>query len=472
MNRPDLDRPDLDRRDPDRAGPSRPGHTRRRHLQHTGGALAALAALGCGLPQPARAWGRPRTLDLVPARSVTWADFLGVNAQLQYVSAEVARRQVAAFKKLGLRWLRLGLHWMLIEPRAGRWELADVDRMMALVQAEGLHSITSVVGTPRFLSSAPAGDRHFDKYPPADPKAYAQRLMLLAQRYPQVDVWQVWNEPNIPGFWLPKADPQGYARLLAPAVMALRSKQPDRPVAMAGMAYYSQMYGRSGLMLEDMGKLGAYGLNLIVAYHPYTAEPEGADDGSRDFLTHAPFIHKWLRAAGVQQIWATEWGWSSYAGPKEEQPIIGEDGQADYTLRRLALMAALDYDKVFLFALGDLDERAGPRDRRYGLLRENGEPKPVYHALSRFLALTGPRLAPGSAPSVEGGLPKGLVSIGWKREDGQRLWMVWADEPTTLKLPGLTRATLHDPLTGRQTALVGDRGISVPVTRTLQMLAY
>lgn len=447
--------------------------SRRRHLQQAG--AAALAAGLLPAPLPAVAWGRPKTVDLTPTRTVVWRDFLGVNAQLQYVSADMARRQVAAFKKLGLQWLRLGLHWMLIEPKAGQFELKDVDRMMALVRNENLRSITTVVGTPRFLSSAPAGDigeKHFDKFPPRDPKAYAQRLMQLAQRYPQVDVWQVWNEPNIPGFWLPKADPQGYAKLLAPAVMGLRAVQPGKPIAMAGMAYYSQMYGRSGLMLEDMGKLGAYGLDLIVAYHPYSAEPEGADDGSRDFLTHAPFVNKWLRAAGVKQIWATEWGWSSYAGPKEEQPIIGEDGQADYTLRRLALMAALDYDKIFLFTLGDLDERAGVRDRRYGLLRENGEPKPVYHALSRFLALAGPRLAPGRTPQVEGGLPKGLVSVPWQREDGKRLWMVWADEPLKLTVAGVSRATLHDPLTGRQTALAGNGSLSVPVTRTLQMLVY
>lgn len=447
--------------------------SRRRHLRRAGG--AALAAGLLPAPLQALSWGRPRTLDLVPQRAVVWRDFLGVNAQLQYVPPEMARRQVAAVKKLGLQWLRLGLHWMLIEPKAGQFELKDVDRMMALVRDEGLRSITTVVGTPRFLSSAPdtaIGKQHFDKYPPRDPNAYAQRLMQLAKRYPQVDVWQVWNEPNIPGFWLPKADPQGYAKLLAPAVMGLRAVQPAKPIAMAGMAYYSQMYGRDGLMLEDMGKLGAYGLDLIVAYHPYTAEPEGADDGSRDLLTHAPFIHKWLRAAGVKQIWATEWGWSSYAGPKEEQPIIGEDGQADYTLRRLALMAAIDYDKVFLFTLGDLDERAGVRDRRYGLLRESGEPKPVYHALQRFLSISGPKLAPGSTPKVAGGLPKGLVSIGWTREDGRRLWMVWADKPVTLRLPGIKQATLHDPLSGKQAALSGDDALSVPVTRTLQMLVY
>src|SRR5690606_8212167 len=122
-------------------------------------------------------------------------------------------------------------------------------------------------------------------------------------------------------------------------------------------------------------------------------------------------------------------------GPKVEQPIVGEDGQADYTLRRLALMAALDYDRIFLFTLSDLDARAMPRDRSYGLLRENGEPKPVYHALSRFLDICGPRIDPAAPLKIDGGAPQGLVSITWKRPDGRSVWMVWAQKPVTVHLP-------------------------------------
>lgn len=444
--------------------PDSPAGLRRRELQ-----LGAAAALLSSWALPACARATPAAIELQPVRAVEWRSFLGVNAQFSWFPQDVARRHAAALKQLGLEWVRLGLHWMLLEPEPGQYKLDDVDRMMSLVDEAGFKSITTVVGTPRFASSAPAGDRYADKYPPREPTLFAQRMALLATRYPGVDVWQVWNEPNIPGFWLPKSDPEGYARLLAPSVVALRSVAPNKPVAMAGMAYYSQMYGRDGLMLEQMGRLGAYGLDLIAAYHPYTAEPEGADDGSRDFLTHAPFVNRWLRAAGVKQIWATEWGWSSYAGPKEEQPIVGEQGQADYTLRRLALMAALDFDRIFLFTLADLDERAGGRDRYYGLLRANGDPKPVYVALARFLATTGPRLEPAAPPRIEGGTPKGLVSIGWKRADGKRLWMAWADQPTTVRLTGIKGGTLHHPLTGGRMTLTDAQAVAVPVQQSLQI---
>lgn len=446
---------------------------RRRHLKQA----LQWSALSIAAASPAAraSWlsRGAKPIELRPMRPVVWKDWLGINAQFQWFPLAMARKQVERLKALNLEWVRLGLHWMLMEPEEGKYELKAIDQAMELVRQSGLRNITYVVGTPKFATSVSPTDqyaKYFDKFPPKDPTTYALRMVHLAKRYPQVDVWQVWNEPNILGFWAPKADPEGYGRLLLPAVQALRATVPDKPVAMAGMAYFSEM-PTGGLMIQKMGELGAFKLNLVVAYHPYTARPEGSDDDERDFVGKVQTAHQWLRAAGVKQVWATEWGWSSYAGPKLEQPIVGEDGQADYTLRRLALMAALDYDRVFLFTLSDLDARAIDRDRSYGLLRENGEPKPLYHALSRFLAICGPRLEPEAPVKIEGGAPKGLVGVSWKRPDGRRLWMVWADKPVTVMLPGVKAGMLHQPLKGTEAALKGDgKGLKVAVTTALQIL--
>jgi polysaccharide biosynthesis protein PslG len=448
--------------------------SRRSHLK--AGAAGATALLVPGLASAGWLLGGPKAIELRPMRSVVWQDWLGVNTQFQWFAPEVARKQVDRLKALGLNWVRQGLHWMLLEPEPGKFKLDAIDQAMALVKSAGLRNITYVVGTPRFITSVEPGDKYaqyFDKFPPRDPLVYAQRMALLAKRYPQVDVWQVWNEPNILGFWAPKPDPQGYGRLLLPSVQALRATVPGKPVAMAGMAYFSEMHG-GGLMLEAMGRLGAFNLDLIVAYHPYTAVAEGSSEGERDFVQKVTHAHQWLRAAKVRQIWATEWGWSSYDGPKEEQPIVGEQGQADHTLRRLALMAALDYDRVFLFTLSDLDRRASVRDQHYGLLRLNGEPKPLYHALSRFLAVCGPKLEPATPQRLGPDRPEGLVSISWRRADGRKLWMGWATEAGPVTLPGVQEAELHHPLKGTRTLLKakGAEGVTVPLDTALQIVVY
>lgn len=455
---------------------SLPTDATRRRLLAQAAAAASLGGAARQVQALSLPWQRLPAQVLKPVRPVVWRDFLGLNAQLQWFAPEVAARQVARMKELGLNWVRLGLHWMLLEPKEGRYELAPIDQMMKLVADQGLQSIAYLVGTPRYASSVEAGDRHeryFDKFPPRDVRLYAQRLALLAQRYPQVNVWQVWNEPNILGFWAPKPDPEGYGRMLLASVQALRATVPGKPIAMAGMAYFSEMGDGSGLMIEKLARLGAFNLDVTVAYHPYTARAEGSESDARDFVKRVEPAHQWLRAGGVKRIWATEWGWSSYAGPKEEQPIVGEDGQAEHTLKRLALMAALDYDRIFLFTLSDLDARASVRDQHYGLLRLDGQPKPVFHALKRFLQVCGPRLEPDTAPVPMGEVPEGLVSIGWRRPDGSRLWMFWAERAGEVRLgwPASQPARLHQPGTGREQLLAVVQGnVRVPVTPSLQML--
>jgi beta-xylosidase len=178
-----------------------------------------------------------------------------------------------------------------------------------------------------------------------------------------------------------------------------------------------------------------------------------------------------LHSNGVQQVWATEWGWSSYNGPVELQKIIGLQGQADYTLRRLALMSAMDFQRIFLFNLTDLDERVSARDQAYGLLDLQGNPKPVYTALRNFLTVTGPRLEPADPPAASG-VPNDLFTVAWTRADGKKLLMFWSASGTTVTLPSVHAAVVHDPLTGSHTELAGAQGVTLALKPTLQILEW
>jgi beta-xylosidase len=136
-------------------------------------------------------------------------------------------------------------------------------------------------------------------------------------------------------------------------------------------------------------------------------------------------------------------------------------------------MAALDYDRIFLFTLSDLDGRASARDRRYGLLRESGEPKPLYHALARFLSICSPRLDPLPPLRLTGDLPDGLVSIHWQRADGRKVWMAWAAQAGTVTLPDVRDGEWHQPTKGGSRQIkTGGQGLDVAVDTTLQILVY
>lgn len=423
--------------------------------------LATLAVL---------AWPALADNTLRGPRPVVWKDFLGVNAQFQYFAPSVYQEQMDRLDALGLNWVRLSIHWAMIEPVENSLQLDSLDAVMSAMQSRHYNILAYMVGSAPFAANVPAGAAPSDQYPPKDFNVFAQRMQMLAQRYPQVNTWQVWNEPNI--VWLPKEDPSAYDQLLSTTSTAIRAAVPDKPVATAGMAYYSQMRSTPGLMLENLLQQGLAGDNLIAAYHPYSEYPEGDDPAAKDFLSRGNFLNSALHGKGVKQVWATEWGWSSYTtGVPEMQAMIGTSGQADYTLRRLALMATMDYQRIFLFNLSDLDARATNRDQSYGLVDLSGEPKPVYNALKYFLDTTGPSLAPDDPPTLSNA-PDDLYSMAWTRPDGSHVWMFWSASGSSLQVPGLNAATLHDPLAGTRTDLSGQQGLNVPLKTSLQLLVW
>lgn len=439
-----------------------------RHKFFLGLPVAALAVfLLVNLSQPAEA----ETTQLKAPRAVVWKDFLGVNAHFLWFTPEQYKQQMQRFHALGLEWVRVDLHWDRHEPSEGRYRLGELDEVVDSLKQEQLKSVFYLVGSAPHATSAPSGSPTPDQFPPKQAQVFAERMAMLARRYPSIDAWQVWNEPNLPSFWRPHEDAEAYGRLLQQSTQALRQVDPNKPVVMGGMAYYSQMPVKGGLMLESLGKLGVQQLGTIIAYHPYSQTPETDEPGKRDFILRSQQLNQMLRGVQVPAIWATEWGWSSYSGPKEMQDLIGVDGQADFTLRRLALMASQDYQKIFLFALSDLDQRASPRDQHYGLLNLDGEPKPVYTALARFLEITGPTLEPGNTPQLQD-VPDSFYSVAWTRPDGKHLLMYWSAKGSSISLPGIKHAELLDPLTGARQTLSDDNGIRPAVKPSLQILVW
>jgi len=414
---------------------------------------------------------------LPPARrSIVFSDYLGMNTPLLFYEPQVYRRQLDMLKALGLQWVRVDLHWDHMEPTAGNWRYDLLDPLMQTLQEGGFKPVVYLVGTAPFAATVPEGTPFRDQYPPRDNNEFASRITTLAQRYPFVTHWQVWNEPNILPFWRPKEDPDAYGRMLQAAARSMREKQlANRKIVSAGMAYYSQMPLRgNALMLDALRDSGALQSADVVAYHPYSDEPEGDPSLSDpdNFIKRAQIINSKLRSANVQQIWATEWGWSTYTGPKDFQTQISEQQQAEYLLRRLMLMMPLDFDRVFWFSFSEIDKIVSERDRHYGLVRPDASAKPAWHALKRFLTITGDRLEP-IAPLQAIGTQPAIYHHSWQRADGKRLTLFYGKQAGSFQLSASQPVQLHWPATGGSQILSPQSGaITVPIQTSLGVLVY
>ncbi|HED16567.1 MAG TPA: hypothetical protein ENI64_07140, partial [Gammaproteobacteria bacterium] len=299
-----------------------------------------------------------------------------------------------------------------------------------------------------------------DQYPPRSNKEYADFLTELALRYPHVKAWQIWNEPNLRAFWQPKDDPAAYYELVKTTVKKLRAAAPGRTLVLGGMAYWSTMFKRGGLMLEELQKLGAFKLVDAIAYHPYLRTPYG-DISSRhpyNFITTGLWLNDASRKLGARAIWATEWGWGSYQNKKEHDEVVSEEQQAEYTLQRLVLMMAMGFDKVFYFNISDLPDYVAPPHRDSGLLYKDGRPKPVYKALARFIKLLPGTLQPIKSPQVISKTVKRVWGFAWTTGDGRKVWIAWADQPGQVQIKAVRSVLVHALVSGTNKTINASNG--------------
>lgn len=423
---------------------------------------AMLAAAAAG-------WAGDAWSATVP-RAVVLGDWMGMNVPYEIHAPEAYPAQVAALRELGIRHVRAPIHWNFLEPQPGRLSPEFLKRIAAFhgpCAAAKIGILLYPAGSPAWNTAAPPGAVMSDRYPPRDNAPYIQRLAWLAKQ-PAVEAMQVWNEPNIPGFWAPREDPKAYGDMLEAALPALRQAAPGLPVLTAGMAYWSAMHSHGGYMLLDLAARGLLRASDGCAYHPYLNRPEG-DDGQppSSFIDTASFANAQLRAGGAKRIWVTETGWSTYGGPVEEQPLIDEPTQAAYLVRRLLLLLTTDVDRVYWFALSDFPGWTG-RDSAYGLIRADGSRKPSFAALARTLAAAGARLSPAAPVATTGPAPRFCVSA--QREDGTRLIGLWALASGACRLDGVQAATVLDPVAGTTATLRDPAGITVQLAAGVPLL--
>ena len=400
-------------------------------------------------------------------REIEFKQFLGVNAHLLWFPEANYKKQLDQLQALGLNWLRLDLHWSYMEPEFNQFRyMNELDKLMGELNRRQTNEMVYLVGSPRFVSTAPAGNPMFDKYAPKDsalglPNSqitafdlFAQRMKELSVRYPNVEAWEIWNEPNIPSSWAPKEDPEAYGKLATKTAAQLPG---TRLKALGGMAYFSEMPLRGGQpMLKTLLDQKIQNKVDVVSYHPYTNLPDGS--GEFNLKEKVAMYNTYMRQQGVKQIWATEFGWSTYTGTVEYQPLITTQQQGDYLLKRIAMMMEMDFEKIFLFALSDLDNRASERDRSYGLLDVNGDPKPSYRALKAFLAATGPKVSYLSSGPLTGG----VEFLSWWQGNNRKVALFWGKSGGSVKIaapqPSTVAAKLIDPLQGSTQSIAAAQG--------------
>lgn len=121
-------------------------------------------------------------------------------------------RALAEFKSLGLKWIRLGCYWNLMEPLPGRYYFDTLDRIVEICTKENLKIILSVgMKAPRypefyfpdwivkktgFRKDSTIGKEGDSIISPVI--QFVRKCVTHYKNFPAVKIWQVENEPLDP----------------------------------------------------------------------------------------------------------------------------------------------------------------------------------------------------------------------------------------------------------------------------------
>lgn len=170
-------------------------------------------------------------------------------------------RHLGAVAGVGATFVRADVAWPRVQPEppqpgAGGYDFSEHDALTGALARHGLRWYPVAVGTPGW---AVAPERLAagcsTSAPPADPEAFAELMAAVARRYgrsgsfwrehprlpyrPVVE-YELWNEPNLAGFWCPAPEPAAYAELVARAAPRIRAIDPGATIVLGGLAPFDE----------------------------------------------------------------------------------------------------------------------------------------------------------------------------------------------------------------------------------------
>jgi hypothetical protein len=245
-------------------------------------APAALLAAEAGAP------------DLAPPGAGPVPDGLGTNIHF----TDPRPGEMAMIAAGGFRWLRMDFAWERTERRKGEYDFSPYDRLVDACRPHAARLLFILDYSNRLYETdrsvrTPEGREAMARWAAAAVAHFKGRGI----------VWEMWNEPNIPGFWKPEPNAADYVALARAVGEAIRKAAPE------------EMYigpGTSGIpfdFLEACFKGGLLEHWSAVSVHPYRQQPPETVEA--DYRRLRALIAQYAPAGKSVPIYSGEWGYSA-----------------------------------------------------------------------------------------------------------------------------------------------------------------
>jgi hypothetical protein len=297
----------------------------------------------------------------------------------------------------GLQSTRFGFDWAAIEeePLEYKWEEIEEERNL-----QGLFDLKlEIYGLITTVPGWASPEHEPGTYGPVDDAEVAEVFeafcTALAARYKgRIDKWHYGHGQDIDFGWLPKADPESYAKWLKIAYRGLKKGNPDCVVGTGGFM------GRNTGFLDKLYGLGLKDFCDAVSICPGPAPPDHAQgDEAFDWKKVEDYRTVMVKHGDERTpVWCPEYGWDVTA--------IGVEKQGEYMGRTLDYLVSYPYIEMGAYMV-TADWHRGDAGL-FGLCDKDLGPRPAFEVWTdRVKPLAGiePRGGTGRAGGVAASQP-------------------------------------------------------------------
>ena len=287
----------------------------------------------------------------------------GANIHETQFSPPEARLYQAA----GFGLIRMDFYWQSIESKPGVYDFSAYDAQLAQLRSMGVRPLWILDFT---------NTNYDNNQPPQTPtglQAFANFAHAAAAHFKsQGVIWEIWNEPNIKEFWSTGPNADQYAALVKAAAPAIRSADPKATILAGAISTIDQSYITQFLKDNPLRGVTALSVHPYRQTMPETAIPEYAV--LRALISaNSPTGHKPI------PVVCSEWGYTTANGS------VSEDQQARYAVRMYLVNLISGVDLTIDYDWKDDGPDPANSEHRFGIVRQDLTPKPVYTAISALL---------------------------------------------------------------------------------------
>ncbi len=372
----------------------------------------------------------PALQPLVPAPPGSGYLLSRLGANIHFTSDNTA---LDAAHAAGLAWVRMDLFWSAVEASTNVYNWSAYDNLLNSLQSRAMKALLIL----DYGNALYTGANNLPPTNAAAVQAFGNFAQAAAQHFAGRGArFEIWNEPNIAGFWPPAANPTQYAALAQATIPRLHQGDPSAPVVTGGLSGFDYNFATG--YLSRGGGSGA----TAVGVHPYGSNPpEVLTDR---LLLLRSIVGQYL--SNAPPVWDTEWGFSSASFGDGHSPAARQR-QAVLVSRELLSACAAGFPLVIYYDLRDDGTSSTDPEQNFGLLANDYSDKPAMQAVKTLTSVARTRRFSGFIHTS----PSSLVAL---RFDGRTnlvvaLWSFLPAGQVTITVPTNATATdfLGAPLT-------------------------